>query len=104
MIFNEVHPIMHSDLGKVMQPVSLSPASLQVSQFQLQGLQAAGTQRAAEQLQEKRAGHHTCQLEQQPSAPCGAHTGYERVKTAEMSVLQLFYGVRLVLHVVIFWK
>lgn len=33
---------MQSDLGKVMQPFSLSPASLQVSQFQLQGLQAAG--------------------------------------------------------------
>lgn len=60
-----------------MQPVSVSPASLQVSQFQLQGLQAAGAQRAAEQLQEKRAGHHTCQLEQQPPAPCGAHVGWD---------------------------
>lgn len=68
---------MHSDLGKVMQPVSLSPASLQVSQFQLQGLQAAGAQRAAEQLQEKRTGHHTCQLEQQPPAPYGTHIGWD---------------------------
>lgn len=57
-----------SDLGEVVQPISLSSASLQVSQFQLQCLQAAGTQGAAEQLQEQRAGHHTCQLVQQPLA------------------------------------
>lgn len=56
---------MHSDLGEVVQSISLS---LQVSQFQLQGFQAAGTQRAAEQLQEQRAGHHACQLVQQPLA------------------------------------
>lgn len=53
-----------------MQSVRLSLASLQVSQFQLQGLQAAGTQRAAQQLQEQRAGHHACQLVQQPLATC----------------------------------
>ena len=75
MLFNEVHPIMYSNLEKIMQPISLSPASLQVPQFQLHGLQAAGAQRAAEQLQEKRAGHHPCQLEQQPPSPCGTHTG-----------------------------
>lgn len=62
-----VHPI-HPDLGEVMQPISLSPASLQVSQFQLQSLQAAGTHRAAEQFQEQRAGHHSCQLIQQSLA------------------------------------
>lgn len=59
---------IHSDLGEVIESISLSPASLQVSQFQLQSLQAAGTQRAAEQFQEQRAGHHACQLVQQPLA------------------------------------
>lgn len=59
-MLNELHPIMRSDLGKIMQSVSLSPASLQVSQFQLQGLEAAGAERAAEQLQEEGARHHAC--------------------------------------------
>ena len=68
-------PLLLSDLGEVVQSVSLSPASLQVSQLQLQGLQAAGTHRAAEQLQEQRAGHHACQLVQQPLASCGVETG-----------------------------
>lgn len=86
---------MHSDRGKVVQSVHLPFASLQVSQFQLQGFQAAGTQGAAEQLQEEGAGHHTCQLEQQPPAPCGGTRGMRRWKTAEVSVLQLFYGMRL---------
>lgn len=63
-------PTPHSDLVKVVQSVSLAPAPLQVSQLQLQGLQAAGAQRAAEQLQEKRAGNHACQLVQQPLASC----------------------------------
>lgn len=63
-------PTPHSDLVKVVQSVRLAPAPLQVSQLQLQGLQAAGTERAAEQLQEKRAGNHACQLVQQPLASC----------------------------------
>lgn len=63
-------PTPHSDLVKVVQSVRLAPAPLQVSQLQLQGLQAAGAQRAAEQLQEKRAGNHACQLVQQPLASC----------------------------------
>lgn len=86
---------MHSDRGKVVQSVHLPSASLQVSQFQLQGFQAAGTQGAAQQLQEEGAGHHTCQLEQQPPAPCRGTRGMRRWKTAEVSVPQLFYGMRL---------
>lgn len=57
-----------TDLMEVVEAVRFAPAALWLSQ--LQGLQASGTQRAAEQLQEQRAGDHTCQLVQQPLASC----------------------------------